>query len=66
MTPDIHIVGRCRFTDGSVREVFEDAEGPQYILDDECDLVAGQWLPPADEPNVAASKKCFKVVSTPP
>jgi hypothetical protein len=45
MTPDQRIIGGCRFTGGSMREVFKDAEGRQYVLDDECDLVAGQWLP---------------------
>jgi hypothetical protein len=55
MTPDLPIIGRCRFTDGSVREVSEDAEGRQYFLDDGCDLVPGQWLPSADEPSIASN-----------
>jgi hypothetical protein len=55
MTPDLPIIGRCRFTDGSVGEVFEDAEGRQYVLDDESNLFAGQWLPPADEPSITTN-----------
>jgi hypothetical protein len=53
MTPDLHIIGRCPFTDGSVREFFEDAESRQYVLDDDGNLVPGQWLPLADEPSIA-------------
>jgi DNA-binding XRE family transcriptional regulator len=42
-------IGRLKFTDGIDRDVFEDAEGRQFVEDDG-DLIAGQWLPPADEP----------------
>jgi len=56
MTPDLRIIGRCPFTDGSTREVFENDEDRQYVLDDDCDLVAGHWLPPADEPSLATNQ----------
>jgi hypothetical protein len=55
MTPDPPIVGRCRFTDGSEREVFEDDEGRQNVLDEAGERLYGQWLPPADEPNIFLS-----------
>jgi hypothetical protein len=35
--------------DGVERVVFEDAEGGQFVKD-HGEMVAGQWLPPADEP----------------
>jgi hypothetical protein len=35
--------------DGSERDVFEDAEGRQFVQDDDGGLIAGQWLPPVDE-----------------
>jgi hypothetical protein len=40
-------IGSVRFTDGTQRDVFEDAEGKQLVEDDG-ELVAGQWLPPSD------------------
>jgi hypothetical protein len=42
-----------RFTDGIERDVFEYAEGRQFVKDDG-ELLAGQWLPPADEPHMPA------------
>jgi hypothetical protein len=45
-------VGRVRFTDGVERDVFANAEGRQFVEDDG-ELVAGEWLPPADEPAIA-------------
>jgi hypothetical protein len=44
-------VGRARFTDGVEPGVVEDAKGRQFVEDDG-ELVAGQWLPPADEPAI--------------
>jgi hypothetical protein len=44
-------VGIVRFTDGAERNVFEDAEGRQFVEDDG-ELVAGQWLPLPDEPAI--------------
>jgi hypothetical protein len=38
------------FTDGIDRNVYEDAEGRQYVEDD--GKVYGPWLSPADEPAV--------------
>jgi hypothetical protein len=46
------IIGRCPFTDGFYRDVYEDAEGRQYVWDLDGERVYGQWLPPADEPAV--------------
>ena len=47
----LHKIGSTRFTDGIERDVFEDAEGRQFVEDDS-ELVAGQWLPPADKPSI--------------
>jgi hypothetical protein len=48
---DAHLVGRRVFTDGTERDIFEDAAG-QYVLDADGLPVSGQWLPPPDEPLV--------------
>jgi len=48
---DVQRVGRMLFTDGVEREVSEDAEGRQFVEDDG-ERVAGQWLPPAEEPAI--------------
>jgi hypothetical protein len=48
----LHKIGSTRFTDRIERDVFEDAEGRQF-LEDDGELVAGQWLPTADEPDTA-------------
>jgi hypothetical protein len=45
------IIGRVPFTEGIERDVYEDAEGRQYVYGDE-GKVHGTWLPPTDEPNV--------------
>jgi hypothetical protein len=45
-------IGHQGFTDGVAREVFEDRDGCQYVLDDADERVYGQWLPPADEPHI--------------
>jgi hypothetical protein len=46
------IIGRAPFTDGIDRDVYEDAEGQQYVQDDDGSKVFGPWLPPTDEPRV--------------
>ena len=48
----LHKIGSTHFTDGIERDVFEDAGGWQFVKD-HGELVAGQWLPPADEPDTA-------------
>ena len=44
------IISRRLFTDGLERDVYEDAAGPQYVLDPDREKVYGVWLLPADEP----------------
>jgi hypothetical protein len=44
------VSGRRVFTDGLERDVYEDAEGRQYVFDYDRVRVYGQWLWPADEP----------------
>ena len=46
------VTGRRLFTGGGERDVYEDAEGRQYVLDGNGERVYGQWLWPADEPMV--------------
>ena len=46
------VAGRRLFTDGIERDVYEDAEGRQYVLGPDGERVDGQWLLPADEPTV--------------
>jgi hypothetical protein len=53
MAPRLLKVGSTRFTDSKERDVFEDAEGRQ-LVEDNGELVAGQWLPPADDPALPA------------
>jgi hypothetical protein len=47
---DIRIVGRMPFVDGVTRDVYEDAEGRQWVAGHESERVYGVWLLPADEP----------------
>jgi hypothetical protein len=46
----LHKLNSTQFTDGIEPDVFEDAEGRHFVKDDG-ELAAGQWLPPADEPD---------------
>jgi hypothetical protein len=45
------IIGRVPFTDGIDRDVYEDAEGRQYIQGDD-GKVYGTWVSLADEPDI--------------
>jgi hypothetical protein len=47
-------IGHRVFNDGVAREVFEDADGRQFVLSDTDERVYGHRLPPADEPHIAA------------
>ena len=49
------VPGRRLFTDGVERDVYEDAEGRQYVLGPDGERVVGQWLWPADEPHVVTA-----------
>jgi hypothetical protein len=55
MNPD-PIVGSRLFVDGAERPVYVDAQGRQYVLGQDAEVVHGQWLPPADEPVVVEGK----------
>jgi hypothetical protein len=46
-------IARIPFTDGSVRAVYEDADGRQFVIDNDR-MVYGTWFLPdyADEPPV--------------
>jgi hypothetical protein len=49
------VIGRRPFTDGLERDLYEDAEGRQYVLNGDGPKVYDQWLWPADEPHVIAA-----------
>jgi hypothetical protein len=38
------VIGRNLFTDGAERPVYEDADGQQYVVNDDEDRVEGVWL----------------------
>ncbi len=42
------IVGKVRFTDGTVRVVYQDEHG-QFVLDDDFEPFYGVWILPAEE-----------------
>jgi hypothetical protein len=56
--PKPHKIGRRLFTAGVERDVFEDDDGRQYVIDDDKKRVHGQWLLPADEPWVGCRGQC--------
>jgi len=41
-------LGERQFTDGTVRRVFQDEGGRQFVLDDAGDKVFGVWVAPED------------------
>jgi hypothetical protein len=45
-------VGRVPLTDGTERDIYEHADGRQYVLDGG-ERVYGVWLAPPDEPVIA-------------
>ena len=53
------VIGRRRFTDGLERDVYEDAEGRQYVLDPNGAKVYGVRLWPADAPAVVEASEAL-------
>ena len=49
---DRRAVGRVPFVDGAARDVYEDADGRQWVAGHDGERVYGVWLMPADEPVV--------------
>ncbi len=45
---EARVIGDREFTDGIVRQVYEDDQG-QYVLDADGEMVRGVWLLPPDE-----------------
>jgi hypothetical protein len=43
------LIGKIRIVDGSCREVFQQPDGRQYVLDDAGDPVHGVWIIPEEE-----------------
>jgi hypothetical protein len=50
-------VGRVPFEDGAERDVFEDADGRQYVRGYDGEPVYGVWLPPVEEAVVVSSER---------
>ena len=48
--PQHQVVGRTPFVDGVTRDVYEDADGRQWVAGYDGERVYGAWRPPADEP----------------
>jgi hypothetical protein len=44
------LVGRVPFTDGLMRDVYQDADGRQWVTGYDGEQVYGVWLMPPDEP----------------
>ncbi len=42
------IISYKLFDDGSIRPVFEQRDGRQYVLDDDAERVYGSWILPDD------------------
>jgi hypothetical protein len=51
---DPRAVGRVPFTGGTERDVYEDADGRQWIVGNDGERVCGVWVMPADEPLLVA------------
>ena len=49
-TTDSRVIGRVSFVDGVTRDVYEDADGRQWVAGYDGERVYGVWLVPADEP----------------
>jgi hypothetical protein len=49
-------LGKCLFTDGTTRSVFEAPDG-RHDVEDDGEHVDGSWLRPADEPVVVPEPK---------
>jgi hypothetical protein len=47
---DTRVVGRVPFVDGVPRDVYEDADGRQWVVGYDGERVYGVWIIPADEP----------------
>jgi hypothetical protein len=54
---DSRVVGRVPFVDGVTRDVYEDADGRQWVGGYDRERVYGVWLAPADEPVVVTGRE---------
>jgi len=52
---DIRPIGETLFIDGTTRTVFEDADGRQFVIDDNGDRVYGVWVY-VDEPAIVPTR----------
>jgi hypothetical protein len=54
---DSRAIGRAPFADGVTREVYEDADGRQWVAGYEGERVYGVWVMPPDEPVVVSTER---------
>jgi hypothetical protein len=45
LEPNFMRLGERQFTDGTMRPIYREDDGRQYVLDDEGEPVYGVWLP---------------------
>jgi hypothetical protein len=53
---DSRIIGRVTFVDGVTRDVYEDADGQQWVIGYDGDRVYGLWLLPADQAFIVSTE----------
>jgi hypothetical protein len=51
------VVGHVPFTDGVTRDVYEDADGRQWVVGHDGERVYGVWVMPADEPVAVSGER---------
>jgi hypothetical protein len=56
-TDEPRVVGRVPFTDGVTRDVYEDADGRQWVTGYDGERVFGVWVAPADDPVLVPAER---------
>ena len=54
---DSRVVGRVPSADGVSRDVYEDADGRQWVAGYDGERLYGVWLVPADEPRLVSTRR---------
>jgi hypothetical protein len=53
---DSRIIGCVPFVDGVTRDVYEDADGRQWVIGDDVERVYRVWLLPADKAVIVSTQ----------
>jgi hypothetical protein len=56
-TSEARLIGHVPVVDGAVRDVYEDADGRQWVAGYDGEKVYGVWALPADEPVVVTDEE---------